>query len=112
MLPSRHRLKKNYQFDYIYRKGRKISGKNLMLVFTEIRGAALKIGFSVSNKVGKAVVRNRVRRRLRESVRAYLPRLRRGYHCVFTARPEITEKDFAGISEEIGFLFRKAELLI
>ena len=46
-----------------------------------------RVGITVSGRVGKAVVRNRVRRRLREAVRARTPELPRGLDVVIAARP-------------------------
>ena len=111
MLPAKHRLKKNYQFGYIYKKGKAVPAKNLTLVFTTVRGNAVKVGFSVGNKVGKAVDRNLARRRLRECARALLPRIKPGHHCVVSARQGITEAAFAEISRDMEYVFRKAGLL-
>ncbi|MDR1093732.1 MAG: ribonuclease P protein component [Clostridiales bacterium] len=111
MLPAKHRLKKNYQFGYIYKKGKPVPARNLTLIFTAIRGSGLRIGFSVSNKVGKAVVRNLIRRRLRECARALLPRVRPGHHCVVSVRPGITEESFREIARDLEYVFRKAGLL-
>ena len=60
---------RNYR--YVYRKGRSFPSRSLVLVY--LRGKDLKLGFSVSSKVGNAVTRNRVRRCLREDARLMRP---------------------------------------
>jgi ribonuclease P protein component len=112
MLPAKHRLKKNYQFGYIYKKGKSVSARNLSLIFTPIRGNGLRLGFSVSNKVGGAVVRNLVRRRMRECARALLPRLKPGHHCVVSARPGLAVEGFDEIARDLEYVFNKAGLLL
>jgi len=64
-----HRLKKNKHFSYIYRKGKRKSTKNLTLFIVPSRYRVFKIGISVNKKIGKANVRNKLKRRIREIVR-------------------------------------------
>jgi ribonuclease P protein component len=71
----------------------------------------------VSKKVGKAVVRNRVKRRFREAVRQELPSIRPGLDLVFIARPSAAEASYWQIAEAVhaalrrtGALARPAEL--
>ena len=111
MLSAKNRLKKNYQFGYIYKKGRAVPAKSLILTFVPVRGGGIKIGFSVGNKTGKAVVRNLMRRRLRECARKLLPRIRPGHHCVVSARPGIVNEGFDGIYRDMEYAFLKAGIL-
>ena len=59
-----YRLRKNKQFQYVYPKGRSCASREIVLLY--IRASRLQVGFSVSRKVGNSVMRNRVKRRLRE----------------------------------------------
>lgn len=56
-----------------------------------------RFGFSISKKVGCAVVRNRVRRRLREICRLHLPDLKVGWDLVMVVRSEAAERDFRAL---------------
>lgn len=68
-------------------------------------------GFVVGRRVGNAVVRNRVKRRLREAVRARSPALVPGVDLVWSARPPIAVADFAAIAAAVEELLRRARLL-
>lgn len=85
MLPRCHRLRRPSEFQRVYRRGRAWSTP---LVTLHVAPAAegRRVGISVSKKVGGAVVRNRVRRQLREALRAELPGWRRGCEVIVVAR--------------------------
>jgi len=104
-------LKKNGQFVYTYKKGKAKSSKCMSLIFVRARTYNTRVGFSVSKKIGNAVVRNKVKRRLKDSVRRYMPSVKNGYYIVISAKSPIAEATFAQIHEEVGFLLNKAGLL-
>ena len=110
MLPGRYRLKNNRSFNYIYRKGKSVGGRYSVLLYTEAKGS-LMVGFSVSKKIGCSVTRNLAKRRLRESVRSFLPELKSGYHLIFVARSSITSANFHEIKQNLYKLAQKAGLL-
>ncbi len=106
--PRRYRLGGNKNYRYVYRRGKSTPSRNLVLIF--LKGRELKIGFSVSGKVGNAVTRNRVRRCLREDVR----RLRRRMKCgryVFIARPSASQTPHEALTRELRKLLDRANLL-
>ena len=65
MIKRENRLKKNKHFNYIYKHGCAVRGNKLNLIHIKTKFKTFKVGFSVSSKVGKAVVRNKVKRRLK-----------------------------------------------
>jgi ribonuclease P protein component len=69
---------------------------------SDFRGAAIRVGFTVSRKVGNAVTRNRARRRLREVARLVIPgQARSDLDYVLVARQAAVGRDFAALQREL-----------
>ena len=68
------------------------------------------MGFSVSKKVGNAVVRNRVKRRLKEAFRLYLEQLKPNVLIIIVARPGIADKEFSAVKANVEKLLARAGL--
>ncbi len=99
-----YRLQKNRAFQYVYRKGHSAACRNLVLLAAP--GRELKVGFSVSKKVGNAVVRNKVRRRLRECFRPLMGDVKTGLYVV-VARPAAAEAAFDALEKDARYLLKK-----
>ena len=101
-----HRLKKNKQFTYLYRKGKKSFTKHLTLYTISSKFRDYKIGYSVSKKIGKANVRNKVKRRMKEIVRTNM--FAKSYNnYVLVAKEGIDQISFLNLLEEIREIFNK-----
>lgn len=115
MLAKKYRLKKRYQFKYIYGKGSSVNTPLFSLIYVRSKRQNItKIGFSVSNKIGKAAFRNRVKRLMREAVRALMNNIKTGNSYIIAAR---TGQDFAGITlarvaEAMVVLLKKANVFL
>jgi ribonuclease P protein component len=104
-------LKNNYEFRRLYSKGKSASTP-ILVVYCRRNGRDYnQIGITVSNKIGKAVHRNRVRRRLREIYRTNEAKLLRGFDIVMVARVRSRyttywelEKAFLTACEKLGIL--------
>lgn len=101
------RLKKRASFAYIYKKGEKAVAGRLLLLSAKSR-EGLKIGLSVSKKVGNAVVRNHVKRLLREAIKPIMDRIDIGYMYIIVAFPEIADADFTSVKKWVEAAFSKA----
>ena len=107
-MERRYRLQKNKAFQYVYHRGKSAACRDLVMLIAKGRG--VKVGFSVSKKVGNAVTRNKVKRRLRECFRPYLGDVKSGLY-VIVARPSAAEATFQSLARDVRYLLKKHNAL-
>ena len=93
-MQRRHRLSRSRDFDAVYRQGKSVSTRALVLYWFERHDDGdgdPRLGIAVPRKVGTAVVRNRVKRQLREAWRMQLGRAAPGRDYILLARPGLAE---------------------
>ena len=83
----------------------------MTVIYIKAKIKPFKVGFSVSNKVGKAVVRNKVKRRMREAFAQIMPLVDRRYNYIFVAKPSIADKTFIDIKNNMLLVLKKAGML-
>lgn len=88
-------LKKNSDFSYVYKNGKSYANKYLVMYVIENRTDMNRVGISVSKKVGNSIVRHRLTRIIRESVRLNGAKLLYGYDIVIIARANLKGKGYA-----------------
>lgn len=104
------RLRRTEDFQRLRREGRSYPNKLLLMSILPNTLPHNRYGFIVSKQLGKAVRRNRVRRRLREAVRLLHPQLSTGYDIVFIARPSVEGQPFEVVQRTVNDLVRQAGL--
>jgi ribonuclease P protein component len=96
------RLRRRYEFLAVQRRGRRRQSPNFVVAYVDQSPpGASRFGFSVSRRVGNAVVRNRVKRRLREFVRLHRPALPRARDFVVIAKPGAAKLCYAELVAEL-----------
>ena len=114
MLPAAERLRANPLFKQVFHGGRSYAEPLLVLHVLRLPDSPERreFGFSVSKKVGNAVHRNRVRRRLREAIRLRLPQLPTGFRAVVVARAAADAATWADLDAALGRALTRAGLLV
>jgi len=105
-------LKKNFQFRYVYNRGRSIANRHLVMYVVKNGAQGNKLGISVSKKVGKSVVRSHVTRLIRESYRNMEEEIRPGYDIVVIARVICKDATYHEVSASLRHLLKKHQLLL
>ena len=91
-------LKENSAFRRLYQRGKSAGNRYLVVYYRPNRLGYNRLGLTVSTKLGHAVVRNRVRRRLREIYRLNEAALKQGFDLVVVARSVSVEAPFSALS--------------
>ena len=114
--PKAARLRRSSEFQHLKRHGVSVHGKLMVVSVAPIPspaepGESARIGFITSRRVGGAVVRNRVRRRLRELVRLSRPQFPHGMWIVVIARQHAANASFQAMQDEWIRLAHRAGII-
>ncbi len=104
-------VKENYEFRRIYRKGKSAVSPQLVIYCQRNRRGHSRLGVSVSTKLGCAVVRNRVRRRIRDIYRLNKAKMLPGYDLIVVARVRAVETDYQKLDRTYLRLLEQLDLL-
>jgi ribonuclease P protein component len=110
VLPRELRLRENRRFQAVYRRGRSWADRFLVVHALPRAEPERRFGFVVGKKVGKAVQRNRVRRRLREGCRALVAQVPSGVEVIVVARAAAAEASLEELTAGMRTLFQRAGL--
>lgn len=104
-------LKENHLFRRAYNRGKSAADSRLALYVRKNGQKTNRLGLTVSTKVGCAVVRNRIRRRLREIYRLHEDHIRTGSDVVVVARVRCASSDYRQMEQSFLRLAEKLSLL-
>lgn len=111
MLKQANRLTKRKEFGYVYKHGKYAYNNHLTLIYVPSKLKEVRIGFSISKKIGKAHVRNKIKRQLREIVRNLILNIESNFNYVFVVKPEITSITYEEIKCSILDVLKRANKL-
>lgn len=105
-MKKENRLRKNMEFKKVYKSGKNYWNRNLIVYVRRNGTDKTRIGISITKRVGNAVVRNKLKRRIREVSRVYLPNLRKGYDLIFIPKKNAVDLSFAELESAIMHIYR------
>lgn len=112
MLAKAFRLKKKKDFENIAKFGKAFASDFFVLKKIDNNSEQTRFGFVVSKKVSKkAVIRNKVKRRIRAGVKEFLPQIKQGLDIVFFSKQAVKNKEFGEIKQDIWQLLKKARVV-
>ena len=108
----KHRLRANADFQRIRREGHTLVHPLVVMAALPNGLEHSRFGFTVGRRIGKAVDRNRFKRRMRESIRMRIQKdeIAAGWDVVFIARHPVRDASFHQVDHAIGLLLRRAGL--
>lgn len=106
-----NRLKAKGSFQAVYGKGRTVVDALSVFYIMNAKDEELKLGLAVGKKLGCAVVRNRMKRLMREVFRLHQSELKRGVHFIWVARRKLTKADYKTFERVFLRLAKRAALL-
>ncbi|MDP2812420.1 MAG: ribonuclease P protein component [bacterium] len=111
MLPRVNRLNKDSEIKDLAKQGKSFFLPEFIIKYYQNKENISKFAFVVSTKVDKrAVVRNRLTRRLRETIRAFLPKISPGYSVLVIAKKQALLLDFPQIKKQMAFALSKIKI--
>ena len=115
MTGTAHRLRKHADYQLVYKASRKQFGKQIAH-FHALRPAdrrsdtvGPRVGLTVPKALGKAVDRNRIKRRMREAVRQALPLLTAPVDVILHPKRSVIDAEFKLIEREVSVIFRSVQ---
>ncbi|MBI5564700.1 MAG: ribonuclease P protein component [Chloroflexi bacterium] len=107
------RLRPGGEFERVRQTGRAWPHRLLIVIIqprADVPAAPTRVAIAAGKRLGNAVVRNRIKRRLREAMRQVYPQLAMGYDLIVIARAPIIEAEVAQIAAALSEVSRRAKL--
>ena len=119
MIVAANRLRRHGEYQRVYRSSRKRFGKQMSYFFLLREPQSIKengmpagsicgprVGFTVGRPMGNAVVRNRIKRRMREAVRRQIPILQAAVDVILHPSRRVSDIEFALLEQDVAQVFR------
>ncbi|HJV47104.1 MAG TPA: ribonuclease P protein component [Bacillota bacterium] len=112
MFKKEYRLRDNGDFQKVFQKGRSAANRQFVVyLLPKERQEQIRVGISVSKKIGNAVTRNKVKRKIREALRLQLDQINLKGDLVVIAREPVVQMEYQELFESLTHCLKKAKLL-
>jgi len=111
-MKRQNRLRRSGDFQHVRQSGQFYASPLMVLAFLRNELDYSRFGFAVSKRLGKAVQRNKIKRRLREATRLRMGQIKPSFDLVLIARQPINQASYAKIEQTLEYLLTKSDLLL
>lgn len=110
-MEKKHRLRKNTEFKRAYVKGKNYWNRNFKLYVKKNDLNYTRFGIVVTKKLGKAVVRNKIKRRIREINKDLLPYINSGHDIVLIPKKNTVDLSYEELKKSVEHIYNLAGIL-
>lgn len=110
-MEKKHRIRKNMEFKKVYKIGKNYWNRNFVLYISKNKLDYTRIGFTLTKKIGNAVTRNKVRRKMKEICRLNFYNIKKGYDLVFIAKKSTVNLSYDEIEKSIIHILKISKTL-
>lgn len=109
-MEKRFRLRKNMEFKKVYNGGKNFWNRNLVLYIKKNNLEEPRLGITITKKVGNAVVRNKIRRRIKEIYRLNLHRIKGGYDLIIIPKKNVVDISFKDLESALNHILKRSNM--
>ena len=110
-MEKKFRIRKNMEFKNIYKLGKNYWNRNLILYVKKNGSNETRVGYTITKKIGNAVTRNKLRRRINEIYRLKFYNIKEGYDLIFIAKKSIKDISYNELEGSMIHIMSIAKLL-
>lgn len=110
-MKKEYRLKKNEDFQHVFQRGYSVANRQFVVYQVKVdQQETIRFGLSISKKIGNAVMRNRIRRLMKEVLRVESDKCHQDRDVVIIARKPVAEMDYHEIKKSLNHVLKVAKL--
>ncbi|WP_280771270.1 ribonuclease P protein component [Salipaludibacillus daqingensis] len=107
----KYSLRKNEEFQNVFKKGKSVANRQFVVYqLVKEEGTSIRFGLSVSKKIGNAVMRNRIKRLMKEVLRELSPELQQNRDIVIIARKPTSDMDYQQMKKSLNHVMKVGKL--
>lgn len=110
-MEKKYRLRKNMEFKRVYSGGKNYWNRNLILYVRKNDLKNSRIGITITKKIGNAVVRNRIRRRMKEIIRLRLGNIKNGYDLILIPKKNVIDISYKDLESAMVHIMSISKIL-
>ena len=110
-MEKKFRIRKNMEFKNIYKVGKNYWNRNLILYVKKNGLNETRVGYTITKKIGNAVTRNKIRRRMKEIYRLHFHNIKEGYDLVFIAKRGVKDIPYKELEGSMIHILNISKLL-